>query len=93
MAKVYKTKDYPMSTLKIASKSDQKIPSDARLYDFKEASELLSQQFGKNGFTVTSLRKTLNKRGIPGWHYVMVGGYFKLYLEAIKQSVVKGEWW
>lgn len=68
------------------------IPANAELHSVREAAAILTQQY-KEGFTESSLRESLKRNtAVFGWHYTKVGKHYKLYLDAIRESVSRGEW-
>ncbi|MEP0872910.1 hypothetical protein NDA01_24130 [Trichocoleus desertorum AS-A10] len=74
----------------IAKPETRQIPLDAKLYDLKDASILLSEQFG-SGYSVRALRRLIESgEWVEGWHYMRRGKFLKIYLPAVQEWQLRG---
>lgn len=68
--------------------SNRQIPKDAKLHDITEASHLLTEQYGR-GWSVKVLRRLIQSdEWVQGWHYIKHGKFYKLYLPAIRETIL-----
>ncbi len=74
----------------ITNPEPREIPLDTRLYDLKDASILLTNQFGK-GYSIQAMRRLIKSgEWVEGWHYRKRGKIFKIYLAAVQEWQLRG---
>ena len=63
----------------------KQIPLSAQLLDLKEASQKLTEQFGK-GYSDRAIRRLVNSgEWQENWHYVRLKRLIKIYLPAVQE--------